>query len=125
MASQYSGNRGELKYPCKNCSSGGHTTAMCHKPSISNASNSIVASRSNNTIVDVCFSSGLTQSPQLLPVICIRLRGHNGDDQWFNFLFNTGSQLSYLSNYALNLLNCKKELMSTVEFEVKTFLGSA
>ena len=125
MANQCSGNRGALKYPCKNCSSGGHTTAMCHQPSVNNASNSTVVSRSNNTIVDVCFSSGLTQSPQLLPVICIRLRGHNGDNKYLNFLFDTGSQRSYLSNYALNQLNCKSELMSTVEYEVKTFLGSA
>ena len=107
MANQCSGNRGELKFPCKNCSSGGHTTAMCSKPSASNTS-STAAGRSDSTIVDVCFSSGLTQSPQLLPVIRIRLRGHNGDDQWFNFLFDTGSQRSYLSNYALNQFNCKK-----------------
>ena len=126
MAAQCSGTRGELKFPCKDCRSGGHTTAMCPggKPSGSSAAYTCTVDNSN-TIVDVCFSSGLTLSPQLLPVIRIRLRGHNGDNSWFNFLFDTGSQRSYSSTHALNQLNCNNKLIATVEYEVKTFLGSA
>ena len=127
MAAQCSGNRGDLHFPCKDCSSGGHVTAMCPggKSSGGNGAYNSTVANNKKTIVDVCFSSGVTQSPQLLPIIRIRLRGHNGDNCHFNFLFDTGSQRSYLSNSALELLNCNNKLIATVEYEVKTFLGSA
>ena len=118
MAAQCSGNRGDLHFPCRDCSSGGHVTAMCPggKSLVGSAAYNSTVANNKKTIVDVCFSSGLTQSPQLLPIIRIRLRGHNGDNCYFNFLFDTGSQRSYLSNSALELLNCNNKLIATVEY---------
>ena len=53
------------------------------------------------------------------------MRGHNGRSQCFNFLFDTASQRSYLSNHAFNSLGCNPKLASDVEYDVRTFLGSS
>ena len=101
-------------------------SAMCHKDvSTDNTKSKDVPDKVASGITDVCFSTGFEESPFLLPVLNIKLRGHSGQSCSFNFLFDTGSQLSYLSSHALAQLGCKQELMSTVDFEVKTFLGSS
>ena len=124
------GKNGGLNYGCKICGSKGHTGAMCHKDvSTDNSKDKSVPDKVASGVTDVCFSSssystGMEESPYLLPIISLKLRGHNGQSCNFNFLFDTGSQRSYLSQPALAKLGCKNELTSSVDFEVKTFLGS-
>ena len=80
--------------------------------------------KQDSGITDVCLSTGVGQSPYLMPIVNLKLRGHNGQACKFNFLLDTASQRSYLSHHALTELGCNSKLMSDVEFEVKTFLGS-
>ena len=120
------GKRGALYYPCKICGSKGHVSAMCHKDiSTGGAEGKVAPEKVAKVVTDVCFNTGLDESPYLLPIINLKLRGHSGKYCSFNFLFDTGSQRSYLSQQALSKLGCKKELVSDEEFEVKTFLGSS
>ena len=119
------GKEGKMRFPCRTCGSRGHISAMCHKDSsTSDTSSKSAPDKVAAGITDVCFSTGVDDSPQLLPIINLKLRGHNGQTSSFNFLFDTASQRSYLSSQALAKLGCNKKLMSSVEFEVKTFLGS-
>ena len=119
------GKEGKLTYPCRPCGSKGHISAMCHKGSTGGAISKSVPDKVAQGITDVCFSTGVDESPQLLPIISLKLRGHNGQSSKFNFLFDTASQRSYLSEPALAMLGCDNRLMSSVEFEVKTFMGSS
>ena len=93
---------------------------MCHNGSKGGAISKSVPDKVAQGITDVCFSTGVEESPQLLPIISLKLRGHNGQVSKFNFLFDTASQRSYLSQPALAQLGCNSKLMSSVEFEVKT-----
>ena len=120
------GKEGKLDSPCRQCNSRGHISAMCHKDiSTSGAISKSFPDKVAAGITDVCFSTGVDESPQLLPIINLKLRGHNGQTCNFNFLFDTASQRSYLSQQALAYLGCNNKLISNVEFEVKTFLGSS
>ena len=99
---------------------------MCYKDiSTGGAKSKVFPDKVAKGVTDVCFNTGLDESPYLLPIINLKLRGHSGQYCQFNFLFDTGSQRSYLSKQALAKLGCNKKLMSDVEFEVKTFLGSS
>ena len=119
------GKEGKLDFPCRPCGSRGHISAMCHNGSKGGAISKSVPDKVAQGITDVCFSTGVEESPQLLPIISLKLRGHNGQFSKFNFLFDTASQRSYLSQPALAQLGCNSKLMSSVEFEVKTFMGSS
>lgn len=115
-----------LLWPCKVCKSRGHIAAMCHKDiSTGGSAGGGVPEKEATVITDVCFSTGVEESPYLLPIISLKLRGHNGQSSQFNFLFDTASQRSYLSHHAFDQLGCNPQLTSCVEFEVKTFLGSS
>ena len=122
------GQTGGLYKPCRICNSKGHIGAMCSKDvSTGGASGKGVPSKDvkqDSGITDVCFSTGVGQSPYLMPIVSLKLRGHNGQTCKFNFLLDTASQRSYLSQHALSKLGCNSKLISDVEFEVKTFLGS-
>ena len=115
IASACPGSKDDLAKPCRSCGSQGHISA-CHKGN---------NSPKNATIVDACFTTGVDESLLLLPIISLKLRGHDGRSQNFNFLFDTASQRSYLSQHAFNKLGCNLELISDVEFDVRTFLGSS
>ena len=120
FANQCPGKTASLKNPCRVCKSKGHITALCHNDPALNGNNS----KENKIRTDVCYSTGVDESPFLMPIIKVRLRGHSGKNCWFNFLFDTASQRSYLSKHALASLECDSGLVSSVEYEVKTFLGS-
>ena len=120
------GKTSKLYNPCRCCKSKGHIGAMCHKDvSLNSPKGKSVPDKVASGVTDVCFSTGFEESPYLLPIISLKLRGHNGQFSNFNFLFDTGSQRSYLSQHALSKLGCNNQLMSDIEFEVKTFLGSS
>ena len=127
-ASTCPGQSGGLYKPCRHCKSKGHIGAMCPKDiSTGGAPGRGVPSKDvkqDSGITDVCFSTGVGQSPYLMPIVSLKLRGHNGQTNHFNFLLDTASQRSYLSHNALTKLGCNSNLMTDVEFEVKTFLGS-
>ena len=121
LAANCPGKSGNLKYPCRVCNSKGHTGALCHNSNHLNSQNSSKGA----TIVDACFTTGINESLLLLPIINLKLRGHDGQCRTFNFLFDTASQRSYLSQHAFNSLGCNPSLVSEVEFDVRTFLGSS
>ena len=112
------GKSGKLKNPCRYCNSYGHIAALCH-----NVNNQNV--QKGSTRVDACFTTGVNESLLLLPIINLRLRGHDGRSRNFNFLFDTASQRSYISQRAFDSLGCNPKLVSNVEFDVRTFLGSS
>ena len=117
IANACPGSKGNLTQ-CRSCGSKGHTGALCLN--LDNVKNS------PKTIVDACFTTtGVDESILLLPIIKLKLRGHDGRSQCFNFLFDTASQRSYLSQHAFSKLGCMPQLVSNVEFDVRTFLGSS
>ena len=110
------GSKGNLA-PCRSCGSKGHIGALCL--------NLTSVKSSPKTIAQACFTTtGVDESLLLLPIIKLKLRGHDGRSQCFNFLFDTASQRSYLSQHAFSNLGCMPQLVSDVEFDVRTFLGS-
>ena len=115
------GKTGNLQKPCRVCNSKGHTGALCHKSTHLTSQ----TSPKDATIVDACFTTGVNDSLLLLPIVNLKLRGHDGQCRTFNFLFDTASQRSYLSLNAFNSLGCNPKLVSEVEFDVRTFLGSS
>ena len=78
------GKSGKLKNPCRCCNSYGHIGALCHNVNNQNF-------QKGSTRVDACFTTGVNESLLLLPIINLRLRGHDGRSQSFNFLFDPTS----------------------------------
>ena len=124
IASFCPGQKGELYTPCRTCNSKGHIGAMCMKDVSLNSTVSKTSPKGAG-ITDACFTTGIKESTLLLPIINLRLRGHDGQSHNFNFLYDTASQRSYLDHQAFDKLGCNSELVSNLEFEVKTFLGSS
>ena len=104
--------------PCKFCGQKGHVGAMCK-------TRPVVAVEKKSTNVNVCLSTGSEyDSPFLLPIISIMVKGPKGFYFRFNALLDTGSSRSYMSSYVLNKLNCNPDSLASIEYDVKTFLGS-
>ena len=104
--------------PCKFCGLKGHVGAMCKKRPVQ-------ALERKSTDVHVCLSTGSEyNSPFLLPVISIMVKGPKGLHFKFNALLDTGSSRSYMSSYVLNKLDCSPDSLTAVDYDVKTFLGS-
>lgn len=109
------GKNNKLRYPCKRCHSAGHVAAMCD-----NAKGNFKQEQTN-----VCLSTNMQSlSNYLLPILKIKMKGHNGKFINFNCLFDTASSRSYISNYISDQMGLHKELVKDVEYNVKTFLGS-
>ena len=106
------GKSNKLRFPCKSCNTSKHVTAMCDQ-------------RIRTEINNVCLSTSLkTQSNYLLPILAIQMQGHSGKVVKFNCLLDTASSRSYISQTVSDQLNLNRELCKTVDYQVKTFLGS-
>merc|ERR1712030_249649 len=117
----------EVSRPCVVCGSKDHVAVVCkqHIASLGAKVQAYKAKRATKTAhTDVCYMNGMEGSLHLLPVIKLKLRDHSGQCKYLNFLFDTGSERSYLSQRALSTLSIKSELVNTVDYEVKTFMGS-
>ena len=107
------GKTNKLRYPCRSCNTHRHVTAMCDKAKVKTES------------TNVCLSTSLKdQSNYLLPILAIRMQGHNGKVVKFNCLLDTASSRSYISQDVSDKLNLNKDLCKNVDYKVKTFLGS-
>ena len=103
----------KLKYPCKVCNSRGHVSAMCDKVKKSVES------------VNVCLSTNVENaSNYLLPILRIKMKGHNGKLLKFNALFDTASSRTYISKRISDQMDLVPENVKNVVYDVKTFLGS-
>ena len=108
------GKSNKLRFPCKNCNSQKHVLAMCDQKRVT---------RFENT--NVCLSTNLQkQSNYLLPILAMRMQGHNGKVIKFNCLLDTASSRSYVSKAISDQLELNKDLCKSVDYQVKTFLGS-
>ena len=117
----------EVYKPCVICGSKDHVAVVCkqHIASLGAKVQAYKAKRTAKTAhTDVCYMNGVEGSLHLLPVINLKLKDHYGQSKYFNFLFDTGSERSYLSQKAISTLSIKPELVNTVAYEVKTFVGS-
>ena len=104
--------------PCKFCGNKGHVGAMCQKRPVHDLER-------KNTNVNVCLSTGFEyDSPFLLPIISIMVKGPKGLPFRFNALLDTGSSRSYMSSFVLSKLQCSPNSLTSVVYDVKTFLGS-
>ena len=91
-----------LRYPCKRCQSSSHVAAMCDKfkPFF----------KQENT--NVCLSTNIQNfSNYLLPILRIKMKGHNGKLINFNCLFDTASSRSYISNCISDQMGLHTELV--------------
>ena len=108
------GLRSKMFKPCKFCQTYKHVSAMCPqcvvpKPTLTNA----------------CLSTGAGQkSNYLLPVLAITMQSREGPMITFNALFDTGSSRSYINPKVAKQLAIRKDLVTGVQYEVRTFLGA-
>ena len=108
------GLQNKLYRPCKICNSRQHVAAMCSqrvplKPTITNA----------------CLSTDIGhKSNYLLPVCSITMQSREGDRVSFNALFDTGSSRSYIDPKVANQLAISQDMVTHVQYEVRTFLGA-
>ena len=91
---------------------------MCQKRPLE--SNNVRSTSSNP-----CLSTGSEyDSPFLLPIISIMVIGPKGLSVKFNAILDTGSSRSYLSSHVLNKVQCDSDTLTSVDYDVQTFLGS-
>ena len=109
------GNDNKLRYECRTCKIASHISAMCPKD---------LKFKVKPTQVHVCYNTGIHESYELLPIVTLKVRGHSGKSCSVNFLFDTGSQRSYLSKKVFDTLGCNQQLVSKVQYKVNTFVGS-
>ena len=108
------GLRNKMFKPCKFCQSYKHVSAMCPqcvvpKPTLNNA----------------CLSTNAGQkSNYLLPVLAITMQSREGPKITFNALFDTGSSRSYINPKVAKQLAIRTDLVTGVQYEVRTFLGA-
>ena len=115
VADKCPGKDDKLYNPCKICSSNQHVSALCPK----------IQSFPKSTDNHVCLSTGVEgESPYLLPIVSMVVKGPKGFECKFNALLDTGSSRSYLSSHVISKLNCDPKTLTPVDYEVKTFLGS-
>ena len=105
------GTLSELYRYCRYCNSKVHVAALCPKAK-------------NPLPVHACLSTHVGQkSKYLLPVLSIMFQGKGGGVT-FNALVDTGSSRSYIHPGVANLLAINTADLNSVEYEVRTFLGS-
>lgn len=109
------GKGNKLPRRCAHCKSRGHVTPLCNETD--KGGNSPTAS------THVCANTSMQEQPYILPIVAITV--FKGKRKYrFNCLFDTGSQRTYFSRNVIERLGCYKSLLTPVEYEVKTFLGS-
>ena len=106
------GLKNNLYKSCKFCNSRQHVAALCSK-------------RPLPTLNNACLSTGIGhKSNYLLPVISITMQGRGGDKVSFNALLDTGSSRSYINPKVVKKLSIKQDMVTNVQYEVRTFLGA-
>ena len=77
------------------------------------------------TINNACLSTDIGhKSNYLLPVCSITMQSREGDRVSFNALFDTGSSRSYIDPKVANQLAISQDMVTHVQYEVRTFLGA-
>ena len=100
------GNNNKLFTTCITCQSHGHVSAMCKDRPIEQV-------KSLDGYACLSTSSDY-DSPFLLPVISIMVKGPKGITFTFNALLDTCSSRSYFSSHVLNKLQCNLDYCSSV-----------
>ena len=72
---------------------------------------------------NICINSGTLNNLFLLPIVGLMVR-YGKNKCTFNCLFDSRSQRSNFSKDKVYKLNCKDSRMSSVIFDVKTFISS-
>ena len=108
------GLQDKLFKACKFCKSRKHVGALCPQRTMLKPTNT-----------NACLSTSIGQkSNYLLPVLSITMQSRGGDQVVFNALFDTGSSRSYINPKIAKQLAIKEDLVTNVQYEVRTFLGA-
>ena len=106
------GKDNKLPFNCQVCSSNNHIAALCDRNSVT----------SNNLCLNCSETSG-NCSFYLLPTITISLSRGNSTVQ-VRCLVDCGAQRSYFARNVIENLKYKSDIMTPVNFEIRTFIGS-
>ena len=112
-SSRCPGLQNKMYKPCKFCNSRQHVGALCSQRTPKSTDN------------NACLSTSIGQkSNYLLPVMSIKMQSRGGNQISFNALFDTGSSRSYINPKIAEKLAIRSDLVTNVEYEVRTFLGA-
>ena len=109
------GKQGKLRFPCKICNTREHFTALCPV-------NSGKGETSNKTNVNMCLAQRSLDSGQILPTMTLTLKSGTRCRK-VRCLIDTGSQRSYISEYAAKDLCQDINRLYELECEVCTYIG--
>ena len=107
------GNQNKLPFNCQICHSNSHIAALCDQTSSEVTANNLSLS---------CSQTSGSCTSYLLPTITIKL-GRGSKTVMVRCLIDTGSQRSYFSQNVMKRLNYERNIMSPVDFEIRTFIG--
>ena len=110
------GKEGKLSFECFKCKSKCHITALCKKE----VDNENTNSTSNNLLIN--YNNEYVKN-YLLPTITIKV-GRGDKSVFVRCLVDTGSQRSYISDKVIKGLCLSSKSLSSVQYDIKTYLGT-